>query len=79
MILYVVKLLKSRNTTPRQNFTEIPTYICQKKHVLGLLIEMLLVVAKHLKECKPKCLSVTKWVNELGHSYPQSIGSIVNK
>lgn len=52
MILYVVKLLKSRNTTPRQNFTEIPTYIC-KKTCSRLLIEMLLIVAKHLKECNP--------------------------
>lgn len=34
MILYVVKLLKSRNTTPRQNFTEF-LHIYARKHVLN--------------------------------------------
>ena len=52
MILYAVKLLKSRNTTPRRNFIDSPTCIC-KKTCSRLLIEMLLVIAKHLKEYNP--------------------------
>ena len=52
MILYAVKLLKSRNTTPRQNFIDSPTCIC-KKTCSRLLIEMLLVIAKHLEEYNP--------------------------
>lgn len=35
-----------------------------------LLIAAFYVIAQHLKQ--PKYLSVGKWINELGHSHPQS-------
>ena len=55
MILYAVKLLKSRNTTLYSSI-DSPTCIC-KKTCSRLLIEMLLVIAKHLKEYNPNVCS----------------------